>query len=137
MVGGFGVPVLVGVLVGGVGVVVTLLVGEAVGETVSDGVAVAVGVKEGSKVIKGGKTTPPPDGVRKVSHQLMGVRISLEMGGTIKASCLGAVSGSREEFISPLTLQLGDMRTASCPTHIIITRPNGKIKMMMLQSRRF
>jgi hypothetical protein len=127
----------VGVGVVGVGVMVMLEVGDGVAVSVGD--AVTVGEALGSNVIKGGKTTTlpeSPDGVRNVSHQVTGVKIPSEMGGITRAFCLGADSGSSNEFISPLTDQFGDIRMACCPTHIIIATPSGNIKMMMLQSRR-
>jgi hypothetical protein len=125
----------VGVVVGEGGVLVALTV--EVGEEEVVEVAVAVGVEVGSKMTNGGKTAAPPespDGVRKVSHQLIGVRISLDTGGTTIASSLADTSGSRKDFISPSTAQRGAMRMASCPTHNIITTPSGKIKTISLQS---
>ena len=63
-----------------VALAVTLGVGEAsVGDGVTEGVAL------GSKITKGGKTKPDPEsptGVKKVFHQLAGVRISPEIAGT-------------------------------------------------------
>ena len=82
-VSSFGFFVAVAVEEGGgvdVALAVTLGVGEApVGDGVTEGVVL------GSKITKGGKTRPDPEspmGVRKVSHQLAGVRMSPEIAGT-------------------------------------------------------
>jgi hypothetical protein len=125
----------VGVVVGAGGVLVALVVEVGREEVVE--VAVAVGVEVGSKITNGGNTADPsesPDGVKNVSHQLIGVRISFDTGGTTIASSFADTSGSRKDFISPSTAQRGAMRMASCPTHNIITTPIGKIKTIRLQS---
>lgn len=130
----------VGVVVVAVGVADSVAVGDGEGEAVAVAVgeAVAVGVNEGSKVINGGKTTPElSDGVRKLSSQSIGVRISFEMGGTITESFWEIFSGLSAEFISASTDQRGERRVPICPQTIINKIAIGKMRIMICQSRFF
>jgi len=131
-----------GFLVGGADGVTTI-VGEGVEVTtgaveVALGTADAVGVALGSNTIKGGKTTLTFEfalGVRNVSNQLSGVRISGKIGWIKPACNFEAESRFKLDCIPACTLQFGTMRTAIWPAIIIRKMPIGTMTIRRLQSR--
>lgn len=96
---------------------------------------VGEGVALGSIMMNGGKKTSPM-GVRKLSAQDIGVRICGASGGSREMGRAFSAFGSRLEFIPALTLQMGTIRAASCPTIMINKMPIGTTKTIRLQSRR-